>query len=80
MKNNKSSGPVIVLICFLIWTFCLVYAGYLFFDSKLDNLNNMVEVHAHAGYYMACMEETKERYKCMDRAHKYVKEIFSSAK
>lgn len=61
---------------FIIWSLCVIYACYLFFDSKLDNLNNMIEVHAHSGYYMACMEETKQRYRCMDRAHNYVKEIF----
>lgn len=77
MENNyKFSGVTWILICFIIWTFCLIYSSYLFFDSKLNNLNNLVEIHAHAGYYMACMEETHQKYKCMDRAHNYVKEIF----
>lgn len=72
MKNNS----ILILVIFIIWSFCLFYACYLFFDSKLNNLVNMIEIHAFSGYYISCMEENKNKASCEIRANNYVKEIF----
>jgi hypothetical protein len=75
----KNSANVIKfwLYTIIIWSIVLLMSLYCFFDSKLDNLNNMIEVHAQNGYVNGCIKQGGGRYKCMDLSAEYVKEIFT---